>query len=116
VIPTALTQSGDQTRRGDDNQLRRGPGEAYVEELVKTDGGLRELDEDDDLALEALESADRLEDDAVLWLVGHVFRWEALRGAVVVESLVPEEDIADLGYASATKRDAERRPASWRGS
>ena len=53
-----------QPRRRDDDQLRRRARQADVEELVEAVAGLGQLDEDDDLALEALEAADRLEEDA----------------------------------------------------
>jgi hypothetical protein len=45
--------------------LRRGPGEADVEQLVEPLAGGRQLDQNHDLAHHALEAADRLEAELV---------------------------------------------------
>jgi hypothetical protein len=89
-----MQPSGD-SRPCDHCQLRGGPSQRDVQELVEADGGLGDLHEDHDLAFEALEAPDRLEYDAVLRLIGNLLRREALRGAVVVDRCVPEDDVAE---------------------
>lgn len=49
-----LPQPGRQSRRRDDDQLRRASGETDAEKLVEASAALGEFDEDDYFALEAL--------------------------------------------------------------
>ena|SRR5450830_329186 len=83
-------------RRGDDDQFGRRPSQANVEELVETVAVDRELDEDDDLALHALEAADRFEQN-VIRLV-----WDVLWRETV-----------DLRLRGHTHRIAVRASCDW---
>jgi hypothetical protein len=59
-------------RRRDDDEFGRRPSQADVEELIQALAVGRELDENDDLALHALEAADRFEQDLIR------FVWDVL--------------------------------------
>ena len=106
-------------RRRDDHELGRRPGQPDVEQLVQPLAGGGQLHQNHDLALHALEAADRLEQDLV-GFVGDVLGREAARRAVVVEGGVLQAgvaetpvapDLACVGPGSREHGDAERRDA-----
>lgn len=109
-------------RRGDDDQFGRCPSQPDVEEIVEAVAVGRELDENDDLALHALEAADRFEQNVirlvwdVLWhetvdlrLRGHT---DTVRAVILGQDPYPNRGQA-CGSAFSVPRGV-RRPLSLR--
>ena len=73
--------------------------QAHVEQLIESAGLLGQLAEHDDLALQALEASDGLEEDHVVGLIRDLL-WRQPQGtAVVVEGLVPQHAVAEAASA-----------------